>query len=67
MHALASTYDALGRHAEALKLFEETLALRKAKYGLDDPATRREMFNLAVAYTRPQTSEGPGSRLKKCA
>ena len=29
MNNLANSYDALGRHAEALKLYEETLALRK--------------------------------------
>ena len=28
MHNLAWSYYALGRHAEALKLFEETLAAR---------------------------------------
>ena len=37
MHNLAISYAALGRHAEALKLCEETLALMKAKLGPDHP------------------------------
>ncbi len=39
MNNLAISYAALGRHAEALKLREETLALRKAKLGPDHPDT----------------------------
>ena len=39
MNNLAYSYQALGRHAEALKLHEETLALRKAKLGPDHPDT----------------------------
>ena len=41
MNNLADSYDALGRHADALKLREETLALRKAKLGPDHPDTLR--------------------------
>ena len=43
------SYAALGRHAEALKLGEETLALRKAKLGPDHPDTLWSMNNLAKA------------------
>ena len=50
MSNLADSYDALGRHAEALKLREETLALRKAKLGPDHPDTLRSMSNLAESY-----------------
>ena len=38
MNNLALSYSDLGRHADALKLREETLALRKAKLGPDHPA-----------------------------
>ena len=41
MHNLANSYDALGRHADALKLHEETLALSKTKLGPDHPETLR--------------------------
>ena len=50
MNNLAVSYAALGRHAEALKLREETLALRKAKLGPDHPDTLTSMNNLAVSY-----------------
>ena len=56
MNNLAASYTALGRHAEALKLREETLALRKAKLGPDHPDTLMTMGNLAeslVALDRP--------------
>ena len=39
MNNLAISYSALGRHREALKLREETLALRKTKLGPDHPNT----------------------------
>ena len=51
MHNLAVSYDALGRHAEALKLNEEALALRKAKLGPDHPDTLASMTSLANSYT----------------
>ena len=50
MNNLAYSYHALGRHAEALKLREETLALRKAKLGPDHPDTLTSMNNLATSY-----------------
>ena len=50
MNNLAVSYEALGRHAEALKLGEETLALRKAKLGPDHPDTLLSMYNLANFY-----------------
>ena len=59
MHNLAISYAALGRHAEALKLREETLALRKAKLGPDHPDTLNTMIGVAqslVALDRPSES-----------
>jgi tetratricopeptide (TPR) repeat protein len=50
MHNLANDYYALGRQADALKLREETLALRKAQLGPDHPDTLTSMGNLAVSY-----------------
>ncbi len=50
MSNLASSYHAAGQNDRALKLFEETLALRKAKLGPDHPDTLRSMNNLAVSY-----------------
>jgi serine/threonine protein kinase/tetratricopeptide (TPR) repeat protein len=47
---LANSYAALGRHADALKLNQETLALRKAKLGRDHPDTLMSMINLASNY-----------------
>jgi tetratricopeptide (TPR) repeat protein/tRNA A-37 threonylcarbamoyl transferase component Bud32 len=50
MNDLALCYDALGRHADALKLLDETLALQRAKLGPDHPDTLRSMHNLAGSY-----------------
>jgi serine/threonine protein kinase/tetratricopeptide (TPR) repeat protein len=50
MNNLALVYSGLGRHAEALKLQEETLALMKAKLGPDHPVTLGSMNNLALSY-----------------
>ena len=50
MNNLANSYADLGRQAEALKLREETLALRKAKLGPDHPDTLSSMNNLANSY-----------------
>src|SRR4029077_12383396 len=41
---------AVGRNDEALRLHEETLALRTARLGTDHTATLRTMLNLAVTY-----------------
>jgi tetratricopeptide (TPR) repeat protein len=49
MHNLASSYSALGRYADALRLDEETLALRKAKLGPKHPDTLASMSNLAAS------------------
>jgi tetratricopeptide (TPR) repeat protein len=51
MHGLANCYDGLGRHPDALKLREETLALMKAKLGPDHPHTLSAMHNLALSLT----------------
>src|SRR5262249_54081366 len=45
MNNLALSYDVLGRHAEALKLGQETLALRKAKLSPNHPDTLGTMDN----------------------
>jgi tetratricopeptide (TPR) repeat protein len=50
MHSLASSYLDLGRHTEALNLYEETLTLQKAKLGPDHPDTLRSMHGLASSY-----------------
>jgi tetratricopeptide (TPR) repeat protein len=50
MLGLAYSYQALGRHAEALKVFEETLALRKARLGPDHPDVLTSMNDLACSY-----------------
>jgi eukaryotic-like serine/threonine-protein kinase len=47
MNNLAESHYALGQHREALKLFEETLALRKSKLGPDHPNTLLEMRGVA--------------------
>ena len=58
MNNLANSYAALGRHAEALKLREETLALMKAKLGPDHPDTLTSMNNLANSYAAPGPARG---------
>jgi len=50
MNNLAYSYDELGRHGEALRLREETLAHMKTRLGPDDPDTLRAMNNLANSY-----------------
>jgi tetratricopeptide (TPR) repeat protein len=50
MHNLAGTYYALGRYADALKLFQEVLALRKAKLGPDHVDTLKSMGSIATTY-----------------
>jgi tetratricopeptide (TPR) repeat protein len=50
MSNLANSYDALGRHADALTLREETLARRKARLGPNHPDTLTSMNNLALSY-----------------
>ena len=49
MNVLGKSYAALGRHAEALKLHGETLALRKAKLGPDHPDTLTSMRAVAAS------------------
>jgi tetratricopeptide (TPR) repeat protein len=50
MTSLASSYYALGRYAEALKLYEATLAVQQARLGPDHPDTLRSMYGLASSY-----------------
>jgi serine/threonine protein kinase/tetratricopeptide (TPR) repeat protein len=50
MNDLATSYRALGRITDALKLSEETLAVRKTKLGPDHPDTLISMGNVANSY-----------------
>ena len=50
MNNLANSYRDAGQNDRALKLDEETLALRKAKLGPDHPDTLMSMNNLAISY-----------------
>jgi hypothetical protein len=50
VHGLARCYANMGRQADARKLREETLALRKAKLGADHPDTLMSMITLAISY-----------------
>src|SRR5262249_39671908 len=50
MNLLGNSYAALGRHADALRLREQTLALRTATLGADHPDTLASMNNLANSY-----------------
>jgi serine/threonine protein kinase/tetratricopeptide (TPR) repeat protein len=52
MNNLANSYDALGRHDDALKLREEVLAIRKANLGPEHPKTLSSMYNLGLSYER---------------
>src|SRR5262249_24959287 len=59
MNNLALSYAALGRNAEALKLFEETLALHETKLGADHPRTLLILYNLACMHALmiPESSD----------
>jgi tetratricopeptide (TPR) repeat protein len=50
MNNIANCYAALKRHAEAMKLREETLAIKKRVPPPDHPDTLTSMFNLASSY-----------------
>ena len=59
MNDLANRFTALGWPAEALKLYEQTRAIRKAKQGPDHPNTLASMIRLAqslFALDRPSES-----------
>jgi serine/threonine protein kinase len=51
-HDLAACYDRLGRHVDALKLNEETLALMRSKLGPQHLKTLMSMNSLALSYSR---------------
>ena len=51
MHDVGASYLALGRHPEAVELFQETLALQRAELGSDHPDALRTMTNLAFSQT----------------
>ena len=50
MNNLAASYADAGQYDRAIKLHEETLALRRAKLGPDHPDTLRSMSILAESY-----------------
>jgi tetratricopeptide (TPR) repeat protein/tRNA A-37 threonylcarbamoyl transferase component Bud32 len=50
LSGLATSYDALGKKADALKLREQTLATQKTKLAPDHPDTLMSMNNLALSY-----------------
>jgi serine/threonine protein kinase/tetratricopeptide (TPR) repeat protein len=50
MAFLGRTYVELGRPADAVKIHEETLALRKARLGADHADTLQSMNDLAIGY-----------------
>jgi tetratricopeptide (TPR) repeat protein len=50
MNNVANSYYALGRHALALKFYEEVLAWRKSNLGPDHPDTLKSMSNLASIF-----------------
>ena len=50
MQGLAINWYDLGRHAEAMKLYEKTLALQKSKLSRDDPEILMTMQGLAACY-----------------
>jgi hypothetical protein len=49
-HNLAIAYRVAGRTAEAIALYEQTLADRERVIGSDHPATLKTRHNLAVTY-----------------
>jgi hypothetical protein len=52
MHNLGVSYDDVGRHADALNLREETLALTSAKLGPDHPDTIESMSFVAKSLVK---------------
>src|SRR5262249_18473969 len=50
MYNLAISYATLGRHAEALELREEALALHTSRLGPEPPRTLMCMNNVALSY-----------------
>jgi hypothetical protein len=63
---LASTYSALGRHAEALPLDERALVVAEAALGPDHPDTALRLRNLAAAY-RAVGRAADAATLERCA
>ncbi len=51
MTALGATYERLHRNADAIRLYEEALAQRKARLGANHPYTLASMHNLADGYS----------------
>jgi serine/threonine protein kinase len=52
LSALAGNYSAIGRHADALKLKEEALALQMTKLGRDHPTTLVSMWAVAESLVK---------------
>ena len=50
MNNLAATYGDLGRHKDALRMMEETLAFRRRILPEDHPEIALSMYNLAIMH-----------------
>ena len=50
MDNLGVSYLDIGRLDEAMRLFEESLAIHRSEFGPEHPATITSMNNLAAAY-----------------
>ena len=62
MSNLAASYTYLGRYADAIKLHEETLALRKVKLGPDHPDTAATIYDIACVHSRMIPKSGDGAK-----
>ena len=67
MSNLAASYTYLGRYADAIKLHEETLALRKVKLGPNHPDTAETIYDIACVHALmiPKSSDGAKNRIAK--
>jgi hypothetical protein len=66
MNNVADSYAALGRDADALKLREETFALRRAKLGADHPDTLITMSELAESLVAANRSQEASPMIDEC-
>jgi hypothetical protein len=66
MNNLADSYAALGRDADALKLREETFALRRTKLGADHPDTLMTMAELAGSLVAANRSQEASPMIDEC-
>jgi serine/threonine-protein kinase len=68
MNTLATSYLARGHHHEAIRLLEETLALRRSVFGLEHADTVKSIESLArIKATSPDDSVRNGARAVELA